>query len=172
MVIFQRRIVHFIDFICFTAVMCFCYWTIVSKANHWRKSKRRVFERILIFAFIEIGSILAAATSIVLIAATIDSLRNPMSWYSNSFLLFGLYFSPQFFYKTFFHALYIHSRKFADMHGNMLLLFNGKALVFAGTQILLSYITKCAVFGTITLVAYNISMTIMIVMQTYVHGCK
>lgn len=81
-----------------------------------QKTKKESQTKIVFFTFIAIlivqgFAIIAAAGLTVLIAVIVDAMGLTLSWYSEKWLIFGLYFCPIFFALTMIPALFMKIAK-------------------------------------------------------------
>lgn len=60
---------------------------------------------------VQLVTVAAAVGLTMLVAVIVDALGLTQSWYSETWLMFGLYFCPMFFAMTFVPAAYIQWNK-------------------------------------------------------------
>lgn len=72
---------------------------------------KAVYLKFLIIITIQVVTVFAAVGLTVLIAVIMDALGLTQSWFSEEWLIFGLYFCPMFFVMTMLPGLYIQKTK-------------------------------------------------------------
>lgn len=83
---------------------------LMTRATDADSIKRVVIRFITIFG-VQIATIAVAVGLTFLIAVAIDGIGASECWYSETWLIFGLYFCPMFFVMTFIPAIYIRWTK-------------------------------------------------------------
>lgn len=90
-------------------ISIFLYVWLLPKHMGLRRS--RTFMHFGIIFGIQLVSVCLATGFTIGLGILIDSMGYPLSWYSNNWLLFGLYFCPMFFFLGILPAIYLHKTK-------------------------------------------------------------
>lgn len=74
----------------------------------------KILKRVLHTFFVNLLSVFVSAILPVLLGLFMDAVHLPMSWFSNSWLILGLYFTTFFFGFAIVPAMYFHWTKFVS----------------------------------------------------------
>lgn len=105
-------IINSVLFIVLTAIVAWCIYQI--KHTQGMKFRSGILEFVIAVAIQLLGLIIGAAVT-MFIAFILDICGRSMSWYSNQWLIFGLYFCPFFFCNACIPYLYIKWREQTDV---------------------------------------------------------
>lgn len=76
-----------------------------------KEETKPFYMQFFVIIICQLGTVLVAASLTILIAVIVDALSITQSWYSETWLIFGLYFCPMFFILAIGPGLYIHWTK-------------------------------------------------------------
>lgn len=94
-----------------------CSYSFKQMANSSGTKFSSVVNRAFTILGVQVLAVISAVALCFLIAVFMDLVHMPMSWFTNSWLILGLYFCPLFFGFAIVPALYFHSqRKVSAVH--------------------------------------------------------
>lgn len=138
-------------------------WNMAHQTGMFR---RRIFSKFGILLAIQLGTVVLALGVTVLIAVFMDAVSLSMSWYSQPWIIFGLYFCPMFFLLGILPAIYLSRTK---EHGLPLayaiqLLMHAHCLILTViTVIMISFGIRSAFVIMLCIAFYTLSVIVNIV---------
>lgn len=138
-------------------------WNMAHQTGMFR---RRIFTKFGILLAIQLCAVVLAFLVVLFMAWFLDAVGLPMSWYSKSWFMFGLYFCPIFFILGILPAIYLSHTK---EHGLPLayalqLLMHAHCLILCIVAIvMISFGIRSAFCIIIAIVFYTLSVILNIV---------
>lgn len=96
--------------VCLAAIAA-CGYSFFQMSNCTGLKLRHVLRRSLNTFLVQVVAVLIAALLVFLMGIFMDLIHLPMSWFTHSWLILGLYFCPLFFGFAIIPALYFHYTK-------------------------------------------------------------
>lgn len=145
------------------AAIIMCGYSFKMMANNAGEKLGKVLNRVMYTFIVQIFAVMAAATLCFFMGIFMDLIHLPMAWFTNSWLILGLYFCPLFFGFAMVPAIYFHftqDDRFPIGHRVQLLLHCHCLFLAMFTLILTICNIRSAFIFMITLLFYTIGLII------------
>ncbi|ALC42477.1 CG9416 [Drosophila busckii] len=142
-------------------------WSMASNTGMFR---RRIFAKFAILAALQLASVCLCIGLVVSIVFFLDGLGLSMSWFSNVWMVFGLYFCPMFFGLGILPAIYFSRTKEHGLplgYGIQLLMHSHCLILTVITILMISYNIRSAFILLICIAFYTLS--VLLNMATCAH---
>ncbi|XP_002005478.2 endoplasmic reticulum metallopeptidase 1 [Drosophila mojavensis] len=142
-------------------------WSMASNTGMFR---RRIFAKFGILAALQLCGVLLSVGLVICIALFLDAVGLSMAWYSQTWMIFGLYFCPMFFSLGILPAIYFSRTKEHGLplgYGIQLLMHSHCLILTAITIIMICFNVRSAFILLICIGFYTLS--VLLNMATCAH---